>query len=144
LNYLRFTPTEYRTLSAVCHRLDLGTHSLPAFRRLLAVALAEASPKLARRVSRLRPGEAELLYRHFQPRPAAAVRHDLTDEELSAFAQACGAASIPVRFVRPFQGTLVETVEELLPELAAKVARMSGYAFERLYNKALGREWWSA
>src|SRR5579884_806449 len=108
MSFLRFTPQEYGALAAVCERLDLGSHGLPAFRRLLAVALAETHPQLARRVDRLRRGEAELLYHHFRPRPPAAVRHDLTDEELSAFAQACGAAALPVRFVRPFQAVLVE------------------------------------
>jgi len=144
MSFLRFTPQEYGALAAVCERLDLGSHGLPAFRRLLAVALAETHPQLARRVDRLRRGEAELLYHHFRPRPPAAVRHDLTDEELSAFAQACGAAALPVRFVRPFQAVLVEALAGLRPELARKVARLSGHAFERLYNRAVGREWWWA
>ncbi len=54
------------------------------------------------------------------------------------------SAPFPVRFVRPFQGLLAEMLERGRPDLAKKVARMSGYQFERLYNKALGREWWGA
>jgi hypothetical protein len=142
LSYLRFTPTEYRLLSSTYDRFDLAKHSLPAFRRLLTMALADESPRLARKVERLRQGEAELLFYHFRPRPAAAVRHDLSDEELSTFAEVCGAMAFLVRFVRPFQRAFVETLEELEPELAAKVDRMSGYAFEQLYNRAVGRECW--
>ncbi len=139
MSHLRFTPPEYRLLSTTYDRFDLAKHSLPAFRRLLTMALGDVSPKLARRVDRLRPGEAELLYYHFRPRPAAAVRHDLTDEELSTFAEVCGAMALPVRFVRPFQRTLVEALEGLRPELAEKVDRMSGYAFVHLYNWAVRR-----
>jgi hypothetical protein len=142
LSYLRFTPNAYQTLSSTCTRLDLSKHNLPTFRRLLTLALADVSPELARLLERLRPAEAELLYYHFRPHPAAAVRHDLTDEELSTFAEVCGAMAFLVRFVRPFQRTFVETLEELEPELAAKVDRLSGYAFEQLYNRAVGRECW--
>jgi hypothetical protein len=144
LSHLRFTPPEYQLLSSTFDRFDLGKHRLLAFRRLLAMALADASPKLARRVDRLRQSEAELLYYHFRPRPAAAVRHDMTDQELSLFADACGSVPFPVRFVRPFQRTLVEALEGLRPELAEKVDRMSGYAFVHLYDWAVGRGCWEA
>jgi hypothetical protein len=144
LSFLRFTPTEYRLLCSACVRFDLAVDGLSNFRRLLVLALGEESPNLARRIEKLRLREVELLYYHFRPRPEAAVRHDLTDEELSLFAEVCTSASLPVRFVRPFQKTLVESLTGWQPELATKVDRLSGYAFERLYNQAVGRECWGA
>jgi hypothetical protein len=142
--YLRFTPEEYHTLCEMSRRHGLGGRNMPAFKRLLVEALSGVSFNLARRVANLRGRRLELLYFHFRPRPAAAIRHDLTAPELRLVEEACVAAPFPVRFVKPFKGLLVEMLERSRPELADKVARMSGYQFERLYNRAVGREWWGA
>jgi hypothetical protein len=142
--YLRFTPDEYRTLRDLHRRHGLDGRNLPSFKRLLVEALRGVSGHLARRITSLRGRRLELLYFHFRTRPPTVVRHDLNAEELRLVEEACVSAPFPVRFVKPFKGLLAEMLERSRPELAEKIARMSGYQFERLYNRAVGREWWGA
>jgi hypothetical protein len=143
LSYLRFTPPEYRAVASACGRFRLVDHDLPTFHLLLVAALGPL-PGLAGRIAGLRGRRLEILYLHFRERqrPAAAGRHDLTFEELHLLAVACDTAPFRVRFARPFQSVLVELFEGARPELARKLAALSGRHFNRLYNRALGRGWW--
>ena len=146
MSYLRFTPDEYRTISRLCHRLRLGRQHRPGFKRLLLQALSSAAPALAKRIARLRRSELGLLYDHFQERIGPAIgadcpagpRHDFTPEELQTLLDAFAGPPSQVRFVRPFKNVLVEMFAESSPELAQKLARMSGHQFERLYEQACG------
>jgi hypothetical protein len=141
LSHLRFTPEEYRTIADLCRRHDLGRRHQPAFRRLLLAALQETCPALAGRLARLRRGEVDLLYRHFRERPAPAPeRYELSSEELRTLAAACVTAPFTVRFVRPFRRMLVEVLQEEWPDLALKLAHMSGQQFERLYEQVRQRQ----
>lgn len=136
LRYLRFNPDEYQVIVGLWHQLDLGGRRHAAVKRLLAAALVNLSPKLAWRITRLRRGELDLLSAHFQARAPAGVAHDFTPEELRVVASACVSPPFRVRFVRSFKGVLVELLQESWPDLSRKVARLSGYQFERLYEQA--------
>jgi len=144
LSYLRFTPDEYRTIAGLCRRLRLGRQHRPGFKRLLVQALASVAPELGKRLARLRRSELGLLYNQFQerigPGPGASAntgpRHDFTPAELQTVLDACVTPPSPVRFVRPFKHVLVELFAESAPELAQKLAHMSGHQFERLYEQA--------
>ncbi len=140
MSYLRFTPEEYREVAHLCRTHRLAEGHLPGFTRRLVELLQASCPPLAARVARLRRAQLTLLFRHFSDGPApSGARPELSPEEKRALAAACEATPFPVRFVRPFRGLLVEMLEGPLPDLARKLAQMSGHQFERLYNAALGR-----
>ena len=139
MSYLRFTPDEYRTLVISCARLEPGSHRGPAFKRLLAQALRGVDAALAERIARLRPSDLRLLCQHFGGhggRPSAfgrsAMKIDFTAREKHLLAEACAAT--PVRFVRPFKQLLVERFRETSPNLARKLAWLSGREFEELFE----------
>ena len=147
MSYLRFLPDEYRILSNLCGQMRLGSQNLAPFKRLLVAALEETHQDLARRIARLRGRRLELLYYHFrEPTPTVRLSepYDLDPEERAVVAEACQTTPFPVRLVRPFKKVLIHQFEETRPELAQKLRWLSGHQFERLYNQAVGREWWGA
>jgi hypothetical protein len=147
LSYLRFSPHEYQTLSNLTIQKELGDCNLPTFKRLLVSGLKETDPGLAQRIVRLRGRRLELLYYHFRERKPpvpSATPYDLDAEERALVVEACVSAPFPVRLVRPFKNVLIGQFEETRPELAQKLRWLSGHQFERLYNQAVGREWWGA
>jgi hypothetical protein len=145
LSYLRFSPDEYRTLSHLFVLKRLGDHNLPAFKRLLVAGLNETDRQLARQVARLRGRRLEMLYYHFRERTPPvrpSMPYDLDPEERATVVEACQSTPFPVRLVRPFKNVLISQFEDTRPELAQKLRWLSGHQFERLYNQAVGREWW--
>ncbi len=145
MSYLRFSPDEYQTLCNLILQKRLGDHNLPVFKRLLVSGLNETDRELARRVARLRGRRLEMLYYHFRERTPPvrlSTPYDLDPEERAIVAEACQSTPFPVRLVRPFKNVLIGQFEETRPELAQKLRWLSGHQFERLYNQAVGREWW--
>jgi len=144
LSHLRFTPEDYGMIANLCCQQGLGGLPEPAFKRRLVESMKEVAPALSDRLARLRRDQFNLLARHFRQRPATPKRIDFTAEEMQTLTAACVTSPFSVRFVRPFQRLLVEMLAGPSPDLARKVAHLSGHQFERLYNQAVGREWWSA
>lgn len=145
MSYLRITPDEYRTIAHICRQQQLGGRHLPAFKRQLVESLAEAAPKLGERIARLRRAQMVLLYDHFQDRAGPPpTRHDFDAEELRILVEACLTPPFCVRFVRPFKAVLVEMLEAAWPDLSRKLAQVSGYQFERLFEEACRQQRGSA
>jgi hypothetical protein len=147
LSYIRLTLAEYRAISRVCNRLNLGRCSRPAFRRGLVMALADDSSRLADKVASLRRPELRLLHEHFREPGETPGREEpacLSPEEWVAFAEACVSYPLPVRFVRPFRHMLVELFRDVSPILARKLEGLSAPQFEQLYGQATERKRGSA
>ncbi len=143
MSYLRLTLAEYRAISRVCFRLQLGRCSRPAFRRYLVASLSDDSPGLAQKVAGLRRPQLRLLHEHFQERtPASNCEEslDLSAEEWTAFTEACVSYPLPVRFVRPFRHMLVDLFRDVSPDLARKLELLSARQFEQLYDQATERK----
>ena len=142
MSYLRFTPDEYRTIADHCRRLGLGNRHQPAFRRLLVGSLRGQSHALAARISRLGRGKLNLLYWHFRERTPLVAKccpYEFTRVEMQLVEEACVMVPFPVRFVRPFKSLLIELFQEEWPDLARKLACLSGQKFERLYEQVYER-----
>jgi hypothetical protein len=147
MSYLRLSRDDYRTVSRLCYQLDLAFHPRPAFRRLLVEALRGVDLDLAGRVARLGHAELKLLQDHFRHRHCpvgtgneVGAWDEFSPEEREFLAEACVSAPFPVRFVRPFKRLLVEMLHGAWPDLARKVARLSGRQFELLYERACRRK----
>ncbi len=123
--YLRFDPHDYDTLSRLCRSHDLASQSLPAFRRLLLLALADLCPRLAKDIATLDRQRLHLLYSHCRAQPHNEREHGLTGAEIDVVK----AAGVPLlscaRFARLLKRALVRTLAELDGALAAKIERLS-------------------
>jgi hypothetical protein len=146
LAYLRLSRDDYQIVSHLCHQLDLTYHPRPFFQQLLVAGLRSLRLDVADRIAGLGHGELKVLYEHFRHRHCPADsgkgfggRDEFTAEEWQVLAEACVSAPFPVRFVRAFKGLLVEMLHGASPDLARKVARLSGHQFELLYVRACGR-----
>jgi hypothetical protein len=138
MSYLRFTPDEYRTIAELCQEHNLGSCNQPVFHRLLVQALRGTCPALATRLSRLGRSKRTILYWHFRTRtPAVRTRPQFTAHDLRLVAEACQTVPFRVRIVRPFKHVLVELFQDEWPDLAQKLARLSGRQFEQLYEQVV-------
>ena len=142
MSYIRFTTSDFRTISDHCKRQNLGKTHQAAFKRLLVAALRDDSPELADRIIALGKERLNLLFWHFRERLLPAGVHSpdadtLTAEEWQTLSEACLSAAFPVRFIRLFKVYLVEFFQKSRPTLARKVLRLGGQRFERLYQEAL-------
>jgi hypothetical protein len=135
LNYLRFSPAEYRDITRVCRTLDLRRLDPPAFQRLAALCLADAASKLARRIRGLLPAEVRLLHGRLRAEVEGGRRSSFSPEELRALAGACGPVPPGVRFIGPFQGAFVRRLRHASPGLSRKLARLSVGQFVRLFGE---------
>jgi hypothetical protein len=141
LSCLRLTPAEYHSIACVCRERGLARLDLPAFRRLLAAALAEASPPLAGRVAGLSGVQTLLLRQRLRagegggrPEPS------FTAGERRLLAAAAGSVPATARFAGPARRLLLRLLRPYSPALARKLSRLSLSQFERLYEQARGRE----
>ena len=144
MSYIRFTTSDFRTISDHCKRQDLGKTHQAAFKRLLVAALGDDSPELADRITGLGRERINLLFWHFRERllPAGVHNSDaamLTEEEWQTLSEACMSAAFPVRFIRQSKAYLVEFFRQSRPTLARKVHCLSGQQFKLLYHEALER-----
>ncbi len=135
MNYLRFTPPEYRAMADLYWTLELGSVNLTAFGCLLSVELTDTWPGLARRLDGLSDGELRLLRERMQGHPDPG----LTAAELRMLAEAWGPLPLTGRFVRPLRRHLVVWLMRSCPNLARKVARLSNEGFELLCGQLQGR-----
>jgi hypothetical protein len=140
VTHLRLTPPEYQSIAAACRERGLARLDFPAFRRLLAAALADCSPALAERVAGLTGGQSLLLRQHLRageeggpPGPA------FTAGELGTLAELCGFVPDSIRFAGPVRRLLVRCLRPYSPGLARKLSRLSLSQFERLYEQVRGR-----
>ena len=97
MSYLRFSPAEYRAVSRICRRLDLGSYNSPTFQRVLALALSDASPMLAERIGRFQRAEVRLLYDH-QRAEAKGAQPPFPSEEWRKLGEACESVPATHRF----------------------------------------------
>ncbi len=135
MNYLRFSPPEYRAMTRVYRELALVRENLTAFGCLLSFELNDTWPGLARRIDGFSDGELRLLRERMQGHPDSG----LTAAELRTLAEAWGPLPLTGRFVRPLRRHLVVWLMRGYPKLARKVARLSDDAFERLCGQLQGR-----
>jgi hypothetical protein len=143
MTYLRFSPEEYRSLCRFCQPPLPRGLDLLAFKQLLLTTLSEAQPSLAERIAELDGHKLGLLFDHFAERASAGVPggpHELSVKELQVLTQACRSYPATVRFLRPFQASLVELLGEVFPSLSRKLGRMSASQFERLYEQLTRRK----
>ncbi len=134
LSYLRFTPAEYRAVSRVCRRLDLGSYDPPTFQRVLALALADATPTLAERVGRLDRAEVRLLHDHMRAELKAA-QPPFPSDEWRKIEEACESVPATHRFAHQIQRAVVRSLRPAAPGLSRKLSRMSISQFVRLFEQ---------
>lgn len=135
MNYLRFSPQEYRAISHLCGPLDLSNPRLSAFRRFLVECLGERHPELAARIGRFRAHEVKILYDHLRRRRAAGPAdpsRELTADELQMLTGTYGPLLCHARFRRPLRRSLIQHFRESRPELAWKLDQLSLAEFELL------------
>jgi hypothetical protein len=87
-------------------------------------------------------GQDKLTVLHYhlcRPRPLAPVGPEFTHEEMRMLTTACVTIPFHTRFARPFRNLLAEMLKRVWPALAAKVANLSGYQFERLFERLCQR-----
>jgi hypothetical protein len=138
MGYLRFSRPEYDALVGVALRLD--TVPRPhALKHLLAAALADSDPALARRLACLRPGELRILHEHLYGLPWLAWGEPLTAEEVAALADAFGPLVSSSRFARPLKRALVYRLLEESPALAEKLHYLRPEQFEALCQQVRQR-----
>jgi hypothetical protein len=139
LTYLRLTRAEYGAIARCCRRHGLAERNLPTYRSRLVRGLAEYEPELAVKVSRLGRQQLNVLYGHFRyGRRSVSETHPVagfTESDLRALAETCVPVPYSVRFFRPYQCFLVETLRARHPELAKKLSRLSRSQFETLFRK---------
>jgi hypothetical protein len=139
LAYLRLTRAEYQAIARCCRRHGLAERNQPTYRARLVRALAESSPELAAKVARLGRRRLNVLYGHFRygRRPADETRlpAGFTENDLRAVVEVCVSAPYSVRFFRPYQCLLVESLRPQYPELARNLSRLSRSQFEALYQQ---------
>jgi hypothetical protein len=136
LTYLRFTPSEFVAMTALCQALELGRLSLTAFGCLLSFELTDAQPHLARRIDALSTGGLRLLRERLPGRPAT----EFTAAEVRKLTEACGLLPRGGRFARPHRRRLVARLTKARPGLARKIAHLNDDEFERLCQQIRGQE----
>jgi hypothetical protein len=148
MSYLRFYPEEYRIISRLAQEIPLSGADLPALKHFLVAYLPLDRLDLTMRISRLDNRQMRLLYDHLKNESKDAAGTDgklvFTEEEMDTVAEACASVVSPTRFLRYFRASLVEHLRDVYPELARKIARLSGRQFERLYEQVKGRKKGSA
>jgi hypothetical protein len=139
LAYLRLTRAEYQAIARCCRRYGLSERNLPSYRSRLVRGLAECNTELSVKVARLGRQQLNVLYGHF--RYGRRSVNDIypaigfTERDLRAVAEACVPVPYSVRFFRPYQCLLVETLRARHPELALNLSRLSRSQFEALFQK---------
>lgn len=134
MSYLRFSPAEYRAVSRICRRLDLGSYDPPTFQRVLALALSDASPMLAERIGRFERAEVRLLYDHLRVEVKGA-QPPFPSEEWRKLGEACESVPATHRFAHQIQRAVVRSLRPAAPGLSRKLSRMSISQFVRLFEQ---------
>src|SRR5262249_4471145 len=125
-----------RLLADCCLGHGLARLHLPAFKRRLVEMLRGTDPGLSGRVARLRGASLSVLYLHFrEPPPALWEQPAFTAEEVGPLAAAC----LPGPLVRRLKAVLARELAGPMPELARKLAGLSGRQFEQLYEQLCRR-----
>jgi len=137
--YLRLEPHDYHTVSRLCRSLELTDYSLPAFKQLLQLCLAERSPALAARVAGLGRQRLQLLYRHFRERPRPRRGHGLNGAEVAAVQAAGVPLMAQARFIHLLKRAVVRRLAGAYSDLAAKVERLSLGQFAVLCEEVQAR-----
>jgi hypothetical protein len=135
MTHLSLTSAEYRAVSRVHYRLDFNRIDFPGFQRILTVSLADTSPGLAGRISRLGQGEVRLLYAHFRAE-VTGRRQVLTAEEWQKLGEACESVPSTHRFAYLIQRMVSGHLRATARDLYRKLSRVSITQFVRLFEKA--------
>jgi hypothetical protein len=139
LAYLHFTRAEYQAISRCCRRYGLAERNQSTYRSRLVRELSESNPELAGRIARLGRIHLNVLYGHFRygrrSCDEARLPAGFTGDDLRAVAEACVPVPYSVRFFRPYQCFLVETLRAQHPAIATNLSRLSRSQFEVLYRQ---------
>lgn len=138
--YLRLDSRDYETFCRLCRTYDLGSHSLPTFKRLLLLGLADLSPRLAGDVAALSRRQLRLLYDRVREKLPAERGHGLTAVEVEAVRDSGVPLLSQSRFVHLLKRALVRRLVGSHAALAAKVDRMSLDQFAGLCGEVRGRK----
>lgn len=141
--HLRFSPEEYRALLRLSGAVPLRGTSLTALRRFLVAHLPLEQLDLAMRIDRLDNRRMRILHEHLvgqgPPGPTPGGRQELTEGEFKAVADAWEGFPYPVRFLRYLRQSLIDSLGEIYPDIAGKLARLGQRQFEGLYERVKGR-----
>jgi hypothetical protein len=140
--YLRLDSRDYETFCRLCRTYDLGNHSLPTFKRLLLLGLADHSPRLAEDVAALSRRQLRLLYDRVREGPPVERGHGLSGVEVEAVRDSGVPLVSQCRFFHLLKRALVRRLVVSHAIVAAKVDRMSLGQFQGLCQevRARGRE----
>jgi hypothetical protein len=98
---------------------------------------------LALRIDRLDNRRMRILHEHLVGQgpagPTPGGRQELTEGELKAVADAWEGFPYPVRFLRYLRQPLLDSLGEIYPDLAGKLARLGQRQFEGLYERVKRR-----
>jgi hypothetical protein len=146
MNYLRFTPDEYKAIERVRHSHRFADTSFAGFKRFLVTALAPRLPPLAQRVSCFAPYQIGILYEHLKKQrkaqgpPDRAVdakgepKYVLSVEHFKVVVKACQSFVFHKRFLSSFRAFLVRRLKDTAPDVGDQVAGLSDKQVEVLYE----------
>jgi hypothetical protein len=143
-DYLRFSPDEYRALTAACRGLRLTDDFFPCFKYFLLETLTATCPHLADRISGFRRPALAILYHHLRDARAKAragrsTTADWTFEEWQAICTASRLHQPHNRLWPSLQEFLVRRFRKKQPGLAERIRRLSPDQVEQLRQQMKGQ-----